>query len=96
MQDFKRKAKLLAALAIFILFMRFLDMFYIIGPSPMIGDIKKHLLEVPFRLSIWDVVAPIAIGGIWLWWFFRELKKKPLVPINDPFLENAVKHGKGH
>lgn len=96
MQDFKRKAKLLAALAVFILFMRFLDMFYIIGPSPMIGDIKKHLLEVPFRLSVWDIVAPIAIGGIWLWWFFRELKKKPLVPVNDPFLENAVKHGKGH
>lgn len=96
MQDFKRKAKLLAALAIFILLMRLLDMFYIIGPSPMIGDIKKHLLEVPFRLSVWDIVAPIAIGGIWLWWFFRELKKKPLVPVNDPFLENAVKHGKEH
>ncbi len=96
MQDFKRKAKWLAALAVFILFMRLLDMFYIIGPSPMIGQVKEHLLEMPFRITPWDVVAPIAIGGIWLWWFLRELKKRPLVPINDPFLENAVKHGKGH
>jgi hypothetical protein len=96
MQDFKRKAKWLAAIAIFILFMRLVDMYYIIGPSPMIGEVKKHLLEMPFRLSPWDIVAPIAIGGIWLWWFIRELKKRPLVPYKDPFFENAIKHGKSH
>jgi hypothetical protein len=43
-----------------------------------------------------DFVAPIAVGGIWLWWFFGELVKRPLVPINDPFLESAIEHGKGH
>ena len=96
MQDFKRKAKWLAALAVFILFMRLVDMYYIIGPSPMVGEVKKHLLEVPFRLSVWDVVSPLAIGGIWLWWFLRELKQRPIVPFNDPFFENAIKHGKGH
>jgi len=96
MQDFKRKAKLLALLAGFILVMRLVDMYYIIGPSPKVGDLSKHLMEVPFTFTVWDIVAPIAIGGIWLWWFFRELKARPLVPIKDPFLENAVKHGKGH
>jgi len=96
MQDFKRKAKWLSALAVFILLMRLLDMFYIIGPSPMVGDVQKHLLEVPFRISIWDVVSPLAIGGVWLWWFLRELKSRPIVPYNDPFFENAIKHGKGH
>ncbi len=102
MQDFKRKAKWLAALAIFILFMRLLDMFYIIGPSPMIGEIADHevhkviMLHVPFRFSIWYVVGPIATGGLWLWWFFKELKSRPLVPFKDPFFENAIKHGKGH
>ncbi|REJ79404.1 MAG: hypothetical protein DWQ47_01300 [Acidobacteria bacterium] len=96
MQDFKRKAKWLAALAIFILFMRVLDMFYIIGPAPMVGEVSQHLLEVPFRLSIWDVVAPIGIGGVWFWWFVRELKQRPIVPFNDPMFKNAIKHGKGH
>ena len=96
MQDFKRKARWLAALAIFILFMRLVDMFYVIGPSPRIGEVKQHLLEVPFRLSAWDIVAPIAIGGIWMWWFIRELKQRPIVPSKDPFFENAIKHGKGH
>lgn len=96
MQDFKRKARWLAALAIFILFMRLVDMYYIIGPSPKIGELYNHALEMPFRLSVWDFVGPVATGGIWLWWFFRELKKRPLVPYKDPFFANAVKHGKGH
>jgi hypothetical protein len=96
MQDFKRKAKLLAVLAVFILIMRLFDMYYVIGPSPMIGELSNHSLEVPFRFGIWDIVAPISLGGVWLWYFFRELKKRPLVPIKDPFVENAVKHGKGH
>ncbi len=96
MQDFKRKAKWLAALAIFILFMRLLDMFFIIGPSPMVGEVEKHLLEVPFRFTIWDVISPLAVGGIWMWWFLRELRSRPIVPFNDPFFENAIKHGKGH
>ncbi len=95
MQDFKRRAKWLAAVAIFILFMRIVDMFYIIGPSPMVGE-PQGALEAAFRLTPWDFVGPIAIGGIWLWWFFREYKNRPLVPYRDPFFENAIKHGKGH
>lgn len=96
MQDFKRKAKWLAALAVFIIFMRFVDMFYIIGPSPRLGELKLHLLEVPFRLTPWDIVAPIAVGGLWFAYFIYQLKKRPLAPYKDPFFENAVKHGKGH
>ncbi len=96
MQDFKRKAKWLAGLAVFILVMRLIDMYYIIGPSPKIGDLKKHLLEVPFRLSPWDIVAPIAVGGIWIALFIWQYRRRPIVPLNDPFFENAIKHGKGH
>ncbi len=75
MQDFKRKAKWLASLAIFILFMRVVDYFYIIGPSPRIGELKQHLLEMPFRITPWDFVGPVAVGGLWLAYFFWELKK---------------------
>ncbi|NNE65840.1 MAG: hypothetical protein HKN33_04680 [Pyrinomonadaceae bacterium] len=96
MQDFKRKAKWLASLAIFILIMRLIDMFYIIGPSPKLGELKQHLLEVPFRVTPWDFAGPIAVGGIWLFIFIWHLRQRPLVPLNDPFFENAIKHGKGH
>ncbi len=92
-RDLKRDAKWLKRIAIFILVLRLIDMYYIIGPSPRIG---MHGQDVPFSLSFsWlDLVAPVAVGGIWLWWFFGELLKRPLVPVSDPFLENAIDHGK--
>lgn len=93
-QDFKRKAKMLASIAAFILLMRLVDMYYLIGPNPRID---MHGLERgAFMFSWMDIVAPIAIGGIWLWVFFGELMKRPLVPVMDPFLDRAINHGKGH
>jgi hypothetical protein len=92
-QDFKRKAKWLASLAIFILVMRLVDMLYLVGPNPRLDE---HIEKGAFIVSWMDIVAPIAVGGIWLWWFFGELMKRPLVPVEDPFLENAIEHGHGH
>lgn len=92
-QDFKRKAKWLALVAVFILLMRIIDMFYLIGPSNWIsGGVDPNT----FHVSWLDFVAPIGIGGIWLWYFFGQLTKRPLVPINDPYLDNAIHHGRGH
>ncbi len=93
-QDFKRKAKWLAGLAIFILIMRMVDMFYLIGPSYRVAP--GDLAQGAFYISWMDIVAPIAIGGIWLWWFFGELIKRPIVPVKDPYFEEAVAHGRGH
>jgi hypothetical protein len=92
-RDFKRNAKWLAMIAIFILVMRLVDLYYIIGPAPMLGG-NSHSID--FHISWMDFVAPVAVGGIWLWWFFGELMKRPLIPINDPYLDNAIAHGKGH
>ncbi len=94
-QDLKKKAKVLASIAIFILVMRLVDMFYLISPNPRISTHGKSL-ELALSFSWMDIVAPIAIGGIWLWYFFGQLMKRPLVPVMDPFLESAIEHGHGH
>ena len=93
-QDLKRKPKRLAMVAGFILFMRLVDMYFLIGPSPRIGE--HAALHVPFTISWMDIVAPIAVGGIWVWFFLGQLMSRPLVPVMDPFLENAIEHGHGH
>jgi hypothetical protein len=92
-QDFKRRGRGLAYLAVFILVMRIVDMFYLIGPSDRItAGVDPNV----FFVSWLDFVAPIAVGGLWLWYFFDQLTKRPIVPIKDPYLENAIAHGKGH
>lgn len=92
-RDLKRQARLLSMLALFILFMRLVDMFYQIGPTPRVSG---ELEAGAFYISWMDVVAPIAVGGIWLWYFLGQLANRPVVPANDPYFEEAIAHGKGH
>jgi len=92
-QDFKRRARWIASLGIFILIMRLVDMFWNIGPTPRVTE---GIVDGSFHVSWLDFVAPIAVGGIWLWWFFGSLMKRPLVPVKDPFFPSAVTHGRGH
>jgi hypothetical protein len=72
-RPFKRNIRKLVWLAVWILFIRFLDLFWIIEPN-----FSKTLTVTPA-----DIVAPISIGGIWLWFFFRNLASLPLVPAYD-------------
>ena len=93
-QDFKRHANWIAGVAIFILAVRIVDMFYLIGPSNRI--LPNGLEQGAFQVSWMDLVGPVAVGGIWLWWFFGELMKRPMVPIRDPYLAEGIEHGRGH
>ena len=54
--------------------MRYVDLFWIIEPN-----FSKTL-----NLTWADVVVPIAIGGLWLAYFFRNLGAMPLLPAYDP------------
>jgi hypothetical protein len=65
----------------------------LIGPS---NRISGGYEPGAFVVSWMDFVAPIAVGGIWLWWFFGQLAIRPLVPARDPYFEGAIRHGRGH
>jgi len=77
----KKNAQKLAMLAALILVMRVLDVIWLIEPTYSHGD---------FVFNWMDYVAPIAIGGLWVGAFAWQLEKRPLLPINDPQLEQAV------
>jgi len=93
-QDFKRRWKWLAGIAIFVMFMRLVDLFWQIGPTERV--MPTTIASGAFHIDWLDLVAPIAIGGIWLWFFFNQLAKRPIVPYKDPFFEGAIEHGHGH
>jgi hypothetical protein len=92
-RDLKRNSKWLAMVAIFILVLRLIDYFFMIGPSPRTYGTGA---EWAYHVSWMDFVAPIAVGGIWLWAFFGQIQKRPIVPFKDPFLDSAIEHGRGH
>jgi hypothetical protein len=73
----KRAAATLVKVAGFVLLMRLVDLFWQVAPAFYEEQLTIHWL---------DIAAPVAIGGIWLWFFARQLKDKPLLPLHDPNL----------
>jgi hypothetical protein len=87
-RDLKRRGRLLARVALMIFAMRFIDLFWIVVPT--FAENRGH-----FRMSWMDIAAPLGIGGLWLAFFLWQLKQRPLLPINDPHLEEALAHEHG-
>jgi hypothetical protein len=73
-RPFKRDIHRLAWLAAWLMLMRYLDLFWIIEPN----------FSNTLRFTVADVIVPVAIGGIWLACFFRNLAALPLLPAYDP------------
>jgi hypothetical protein len=86
-RPFKRDIRKLVWLAVWLMLMRFADLFWIIEPN----------FSQTLKLSVADVVVPIGIGGLWLAYFFRNLGSLPLLPAYDPsageVLHPAHHHG---
>ncbi|HEX8194934.1 MAG TPA: hypothetical protein VF571_01870 [Pyrinomonadaceae bacterium] len=95
-RDLKRHARWLALVAIFVMVMRAIDLFYLIIPNPMPGQHEAGHAGEHFTIHWTDFAALLGIGGLWLFFFIWQLKKRPLMPVNDPFFENTIAHGIEH
>ncbi len=73
-RGFKRNLRRLVWLAVGLMFVRYTDLLWMIEPN----------FSKEFHLSWLDVVVPVAMGGFWLAYFFRNLKGRPLLPLYDP------------
>ena len=83
----KKSPHKLGMLALLILITRVVDVVWLIEPTYN----REH-----FHFSWMDLVAPIAMGGIWIGTFAWQLQKRSLIPINDPQLEQALAAHAGH
>ena len=82
----KKRARLLSAMAAFVLVMRFVDLVWQSRPSLIPYETQG------LGLSWIDLAAPVGIGGLFVFFFLRELAKRPLLPIHDPSLPEALGH----
>ena len=84
----KRQAGTMLTIAVLVIVMRLVDLFWYIGPSGAHGE---DALNVAFHFHWMDLAAPTGIGGIWISMFLRHLRRHNLIALRDPRIEETFK-----
>jgi hypothetical protein len=82
----KRSTNVLCGMAVYILFMRYLDLYWLIMPNYHRGEI----IDNPFGLV--EISLVIGFIGLLLFGIARNAGKQSLLPINDPLLAKCLGH----
>jgi hypothetical protein len=81
-EDVKRNPRVISTIALWMIFMRLVDIFWTTRP-----ELSARVLPT------WlDIVVPAALIGLWIGFFARNLKQRPLLPLGDPKLAEAIAH----
>ena len=85
-RDLKRNKKRLTRVCQFMIFAVAFNLFWLIEPS-----YKDAARNLHFSWGILQYIAvPVAMTAFWAAYFCMELKKRPLVQLNDPHLEEIL------
>ena len=99
-RNLKRNADRLVVIALWMIFMRFADIYMLVSPEFAADGRNLHAVAGEhashFFIYWTDLAAPLAIGGLWVWMFFTQLKQRPLFAAGDPYLREALEGGGGH
>jgi hypothetical protein len=90
-RSLKRDARKLVPVALLIIVMRVVDLFWLVAPNPFPGANPPH-----FTLHWTYVVVPVALMGFWLALFSWNLSKRPLLVATDPQLPRLWERSHGH
>jgi hypothetical protein len=80
-QDVKRSTRWMPKIAIWMIFMRLVDLFWLTRPEFSLSGVHFHWL---------DVVVPVALVATWLGVFAWNLQRQPLLPLGDPKLAEVT------
>ncbi len=83
----KQDAAFLLPVAVYLLVVHALHFIWLVVPSLHPGRFYLHWM---------DLLAPLAIGGIWLALWLRELRHAPLLALNDPAFTHLLEAGNEH
>ena len=79
-KDLKKTPGAISKVALWMIFMRLVDLYWMTKPEFTDRAIPTWL----------DVVVPIALIGLWLGAFAMNLKQRPLLPVKDPRLSEVL------
>jgi hypothetical protein len=83
-QDLKKRPRLLARVAMFIIAMRMLDLIWLIEPTFRPGT--------AFPIHWLDITVPVGLAGLWCFRFAGNLRSRAVMPANDPYFREAFAH----
>jgi hypothetical protein len=76
----KKNVMAMATMSALLLVVHIVDTYWLVMPT-----LHQHGVAVSWL----DFSTPIGVGGLWLAYFFRQLKSAPLLPVNDPGMQFA-------
>jgi hypothetical protein len=91
-RDLKRNKKRLILVCKWMLFARCWDLWWLIEPN--FADAKRNL-HFSFGMLEYATV-PVAVISLWMWYYFGQLQKRPLIQTNDPHLEEILEPDHAH
>lgn len=78
--DLKRNPRLISKVALWMIVFRLVDLYWMTRPEFTSKALPSWL----------DFVVPVALVGLWVGFFAMNLKQRPLLPLGDPKLAEAV------
>jgi len=79
-RDVKRTASVISKIAVWMIFMRLVDLYWMTRPEFTSRAVPTWL----------DIVVPVALIGLWMGFFAMNLKQRPLLPVGDPNLSEVL------
>jgi hypothetical protein len=84
MRAIKRRAETLTTLCGVLIVVTLADVYWMVVPSFEKTGPRFYLL---------DLLLPVGMGGVWVAAFVRQLRSRPLLPLQDPRFAGALEHG---
>jgi hypothetical protein len=78
----KRSVVMVGFISVWLLLMHWVDIYWVVMPS--MGGHGWHPSWI-------DLTTIVGVGGVFLWYFWLRLIRRPLVPVGDPKLQASIK-----
>lgn len=88
-RQIKKDWRSLRWIALWLVAARYMDLFYFIMPN--FDNRKGH-----FHYGWLNAVVPLGMAGLWLSYFFYNLKRRPLLALHDEHVRILFEHGRKH
>jgi hypothetical protein len=90
-QSRKKDPRRLRRVTVWVLVVNAIYMFWLVEPTFRSSSVSTPLHSSPgFNVYWTDFAAFFGIGGIWVYYFIAQLRRRPLLPLKDPRVSPAL------